>query len=573
VPAERRAAMKARLMGVAAAGQQATQVAQVQPAREVVIQPERKPGWIWAFLRRPLFAAGAMAALVVGLLWWGAASSLPDSPFYNIKLASENFMLNFAGGPEEKAHANLDLATSRLADIQQMERLGKLGAAGSAIANYKEHMNASVTLWKQTDDGANDRIKAAISASVSNDERILVVLEAKSPNPVKGDVTQLVSNLSGIRQELAKSAPSPTPASGTPTVSATPSKVAPTSAVASPIARGTSTAILNDLKPTTPSETAAVRQIATVSGSSASATPPNRVSTSQPNSTALPSLSTPIASNTSRPTLESTATRNPLVTTSTPRVVPPTQRPPTRTPGIPPTHKPPTRTPASTSTPRVVPPTHKPPTHTPGIPPTHRPPTRTPIVPTNTTVPLVTVSNTSTRTPIPTATRTNTPHPGASPTRRPTSNPRETQIPDPSDGTPHPTHEKRPTETAVPPTVLSVPTSSTCELRIEELEVDLACESGGSVEWSAQIENRASIAQNGRWEAVLMIKAQHGTYTVASRSAGSDRFQAHDTTGISGTFQNAIRPDTKSVRVVLTMTSNGMQCDEAREKEKDCEEQ
>jgi hypothetical protein len=582
VPAERRAAMKSRLMEAAAAGQRATQVAQVQPARNVITQRERKPSWTWAFLRRPLFAAGAMAVLVVGLLWWGAATSLPDSPFYNIKLASENFMLNFVGGTEEKARAHLALTNSRLADIQEMEKRGKLGAAGSAIANYKEHMDASVVLWKQTDDGANDRIKSEISASVISDEKIFKDLGAGSLGPVKVDVTRLVDNLSDIKKTLANggTSPTPTPGSDTATPSPTPSKAVTTSVAISSTPNGALTSAVvptNDVKkPPTATRFPGQSPTALTNGS---ATLIATATARQPDPTSLPSQRTAIASNTSRPVTEITPTRKPVVTTPTPPGIPvPTRRPPTHTPGRP----------APTITPPGIPvPTRRPPTHTPGtpgIPPTHRPPTHTPRVPTNTPVALVTSTNTATNTPtatstptrthtpivVPTATRTNTPHPGVPPTRRPTSTPIETRGPGLSDSTPPPTSEVRPTATAVPPTVISAPTRDTCLLRIAEFEVE-SCESGRDVSWRAGIENERSARQEGIWVAVLNVRSQNGPYRPVATLRGRVPLQPQENRTISESFHRDIPEDIEAVKVVLTLSSDGATCDVQVDQEHDCE--
>ncbi len=168
VPVERRAAMKARLMEVAAQGQaQPAQIAPEVPTRPVVIPAEQKRSWIWTILRRPVLVAAAMAALLVLGIWWGAASALPDSPFYNIKLASENFMLNFAGGDADKANAHLRLANARLDDIQAMSRQGKLEASGGAISNYQEHLDSAANLRKQTAGEVEAGVKAGISTTIT----------------------------------------------------------------------------------------------------------------------------------------------------------------------------------------------------------------------------------------------------------------------------------------------------------------------------------------------------------------------------------------------------------------------
>jgi hypothetical protein len=109
-------------------------------------------------------------------------------------------------------------------------------------------------------------------------------------------------------------------------------------------------------------------------------------------------------------------------------------------------------------------------------------------------------------------------------------------------------------------------------LRIEELEIDSACETGRNVEWTAEIENQASTVQRGDWVAVLKIKIGSGPYLPVARLAGSKTFQPHQTTDLGGRFYNLLPLDTKALKVELTMSQEGVQCDEIKEKEKDCEE-
>lgn len=592
VPAERRAAMKSRLMDAAAAAQQATQVAQVQSAREVTTRPERKPSWIWAFLRRPLFAAGAMAVLVVGLLWWGAATSLPDSPFYNIKLASENFMLNFAGGPEGKARAEVTLANSRADDIKEMKRLGKLAKAGGAIENYRDHINSAFAIWNKTTNGAREDLKGRIDASVTKCEQALAGTNvAALPDSVKVEVVGLNKDLSDIRVQIKQPgvapSPTPTPVSGTPTASATPSKVSVPSIAASPTPGRAVTATtdpVNYLVLATATETLTPRQSPTTFPGRPSATPlfgeatprsgatsPTSRSTAQASATnavlknTATATSTPVRSRTVSPT----STRQPSRTATPPVISTPTKvkisNTPSKTPSLPATSTPRatatrtdtatyTATATSTATPRptrtatFTPTVEVEPSRTRGVPPpqrTHTPPPEPPRGgPTRTRTPG--------RPPADTAVPTNTKLPALANTQVP--NPTNTQVP------PQPTVTPEPTSNA------------SCELRIEELEIDSACETGRNVEWTAEIENQASTVQRGDWVAVLKIKIGSGPYLPVARLAGSKTFQPHQTTDLGGRFYNLLPLDTKALKVELTMSQEGVQCDEIKEKEKDCEE-
>src|SRR5687768_8338859 len=170
VPAERRAAMKARLQDAAF-----THPHQVlaTPQNKPVVLVGRKPWWLAVMGRRSL-AAASTAALFLLFFWWAAASALPDSPFYGIKLASENFMLNFAADDAGRAQAHLNLANTRLAEIQAMGERGKLSAAGPAIDNYGSHINSCSTLllMGRTGDARAD-IQSRLGESINRCDTII----------------------------------------------------------------------------------------------------------------------------------------------------------------------------------------------------------------------------------------------------------------------------------------------------------------------------------------------------------------------------------------------------------------
>lgn len=148
VPAHRYEAMKQRVMSAAVANQaaQTTQVSQVAPARkapQAQVKPRGNTGprlFILEWLRRPALAAGVLALLLVSFVWSASASSLPDSPFYNVKILGESFSLNFADSPAGKARRHAELAEERLADLQKMGQQHKLDQAGPAFSDYNKHL-------------------------------------------------------------------------------------------------------------------------------------------------------------------------------------------------------------------------------------------------------------------------------------------------------------------------------------------------------------------------------------------------------------------------------------------------
>ncbi|MDQ3928911.1 MAG: DUF5667 domain-containing protein, partial [Chloroflexota bacterium] len=155
VPVERRAAMKQRLMQAAAA----QQAAQAQTASLAPVPVRKQPAvkvhtpkreWRLPFFSRPGWALVGAAALMLLFIWWAAARALPNSPFYSVKLASENFALNLASSPEEKVRRHVDLANARLFDLETMRNMGRLADAGAAVEDCKYHLTAGSMLWEQT---------------------------------------------------------------------------------------------------------------------------------------------------------------------------------------------------------------------------------------------------------------------------------------------------------------------------------------------------------------------------------------------------------------------------------------
>lgn len=543
VPAERRAAMKARLMEAAAAQRQAAPVEAARAAERVVVK-ERKSGWLGAILRRPALAGAAMAAALVMLVWWGAAAALPNSPFYNIKLASENILLNFAGGVADKATAHLGFASSRLGDIEEMNRQNLLADAGSAVTNFQEHINGGATLWKDTTGDMREAIRASISAAVTRCEQIFKgfgTRVAGLPESARAGIAKMFANLSVIRGDIGESTfmdvpegitytiepqptpgviPVPTQVVGTPSIAGSPTGVAAPS-----VSPGESTSVIGS--PTVrvaESETPQVRGTGTqtVGGANVTETAtigqPGVATVEARTATSLPTA-TPKTVVTTLPTSVIRPTRTvPLSRTGTPVA--------TRTPGIVPTAP---RLPTSAVTPPGVP--------SPVIPPTASPTTGNPqpVPPSNT----------------PEATRIVPPVETILPTKAPP------QITPP---------------VPVPPTIAAEPTSLACTLRVGELEIDTSCAAGGDVSWSAQVENDGPDRQEGGWVAVLKVQGRSGPYQEAGRQSGIVIVDGNSSTQVEGNFRSVVPGEAKGVRVELTVTRDGVRCNQMKEMDRDCED-
>lgn len=141
VPPQRYETMKHRIMAAAAVSQAAaTQSTQAIPAQKAAKADTGRRIFILEWLKRPALAVGVLALLMVAFVWSASASSLPDNPFYNVKMLAENVSLNFANSPVEKARKHAELAEERLTDLEIMQQQHKLDMAGQAFSNYAEHL-------------------------------------------------------------------------------------------------------------------------------------------------------------------------------------------------------------------------------------------------------------------------------------------------------------------------------------------------------------------------------------------------------------------------------------------------
>ncbi|MEO5952139.1 MAG: DUF5667 domain-containing protein, partial [Chloroflexia bacterium] len=138
---ERREAMKSRIMMAAQARANAAKptrpITQAKPARPAKPLPWfLRPGWVTA----------AAAIVILMFVWWSADRALPDSPFYNVKLASENIMLNITGQPVDKAILDTNIANARLYDLRTMQQIDKLAQAAPALESYSIRVSEANTI-------------------------------------------------------------------------------------------------------------------------------------------------------------------------------------------------------------------------------------------------------------------------------------------------------------------------------------------------------------------------------------------------------------------------------------------
>ncbi|HEX8597502.1 MAG TPA: DUF5667 domain-containing protein [Chloroflexia bacterium] len=609
VPQERRDAMRDRIQEAALARQQAMSttsnghhegavaatlpVLTVEPSPQPAARPVKLPGkvrveedrprrsFLADWFRRPAFAAAAFAALLLAFIWGLSASALPNNPFYNVKLLGESIALNMQTSPEGKVLKHNELANIRLREIEEMDRRGDLDQAGGAFDNYAEHLREGQEILSGTQftEQQQSRLARALYATSTTGEIKLAGLDddiAGMPEKVQESLSESkqlqrqvrnysahvledlgeepLSTLSPEAQDALKQTPGPEATAlanfGSETAEPGPSA---TRASSSPTSLGSgsgddATATRTATSESPPDRTATYVASNLLANPSATSTSSHSSTATQTSVAASPTrTATSVAVATSTPTARSEA--SPLASTPTPTtrpgngatVTPPrgkpteTRRPEsTRTPGRPPTHTPrpektkekgddSTATPVSTST--------YPPTQTP-VPPSNTP------VPTNTFVPTETPterpdSRPATHTPKPKELPTDTVEPTREPTREPTEEPSEPSKP-----------------------------VSVCDVNVNEVSV--GCGSGGCIEWSAQLVNKATEAMEVNWAAEMQVEVA-GAAPATYRESGTVLVRPGEES-ISGRFCESMPELTKKVRVVVRTDTGGANCDSSKQR-------
>lgn len=588
IPAERRAAMKSRIMlaaqeraGTGANTTIVETIAAGEPAHPTLIRPaepfeakaaKAKPT-PWYF--HPGWVTAAAAAVVLFFVWWSADRALPDSPFYNVKLASENIMLGLTGAPVDKAILNTNIANARLYDLRTMQQSGKLAQAAPAVESYFKRVTEANSILVTLDAGEpRARVAEAvyetcvagkvtidgIQANISTIPNFPVAL-ASTLDQTEDAVDDVTISASGT---LASEGIDPSSITFEPNTSALLTPVAATSVPATvtgitaiaptatpnplaietavPLSSATVSSDLTVLPGVEPTDTvkAGVAPSDETPVRGASATPP----APEPTQTVVPATgeptnapATPIVPSTLTPTSTSTTvpTQTGVIptTTNTPILdirVTPTPSPtgisepaPTFTPGI--------VLPAPTSTP--VPP---------GVPTVTSTPTFAVVGPEGspTLSPTDTFTPTATPTDTPTHTPTNTPTATYTPTDTPTNTPTNT----PTD-TPTPV----PTATEVVPSV--------CNLTVDS--VTAAC-SGLDISWTSTFSNLSTVDVEAEWVAELQIKAGSGGFQTVDTTSGTITVGGSSTAQASDSFGYEWPPNAAQFRVRVHLVTDGEPC-------------
>ncbi|HUP27414.1 MAG TPA: hypothetical protein VM409_03190, partial [Chloroflexia bacterium] len=204
MPAESKALVKQRIVNRVAAGRPDHAPEKEAPAMEQVAANAPASGKPW--WRRSLFT-GVAALVLLAVLWWGAATSLPDNPLYPVKLGTQNFFLNFAGGSTALIRGHLDLGNMRLVDIRSLQAGNALGKAGPALDDYNYHLDNCLNLWQQRNDDADVDLAKLIYASSVAGQRTLAVFGDSAnalPEQIRSNVRDTTTTIDKLQTGSSK---------------------------------------------------------------------------------------------------------------------------------------------------------------------------------------------------------------------------------------------------------------------------------------------------------------------------------------------------------------------------------
>ena len=181
----------------AAAGrrfQLALAAARESRAQENAARSRRPMTWVYR-LALPMALVVVLSASGLGLVQ-ASDGSLPDSPLYSVKQASENVGLIFARSPEGKAVLNARFANRRRLDLEIAEKVHKGPMVRLAIAR---------AMVEASDRATNQTLLMAEPARAETAKNLTGLLRAeqKALNPLGNESrVQVATDAKGYQQEL-----------------------------------------------------------------------------------------------------------------------------------------------------------------------------------------------------------------------------------------------------------------------------------------------------------------------------------------------------------------------------------
>ncbi|MGA7730965.1 MAG: DUF5667 domain-containing protein [Chloroflexia bacterium] len=522
----RREAMKARLVAASAQAIKPIQAPETLPVP--ARKPEqRRPSRPLPWFLRPTWVPAAAAILLIAFVWWSSARALPGSPFYTIKLASENIILTMTGDPEIKALRHTDIANARLYDLRTVQEQGTLAQAGPALDSYSRNVTAANNILQGMPAGdARDRVTEAIYKTCFAGRVILGSISGGGgtlPPNIRDSIQRIVGKVGDIENSASQALIS---GGKDPQSVLIGSDIAPLLTPVVTTQGVTPTPIVAlTAEPTIPAGT--TRTIPATDGT------PTPFPTLLPYVTGTPT--SPVATKTVAPILPPTATYTPEPAHVTPTTIPPVK--PSSTPTA---NK-------ATATPVPAKPTST--------------PTATRTANPNPTRPLVLPSSTPTNTLVPTV-------PGPTATSTPSSTATLPVAPDPTD-----TALSLPTRLVIPSSTPPEPfpsptkageTGTVCDLTISRVETQCEGDKPSRAEescltWAATVHNPGQARIEADWQLELQIRTGSGGFHTVLAETGYEDFGPGDTE-VGDTLCYGFPEGTSQFRVKFTVLTTGYPC-------------
>lgn len=146
---------------------------------------DMKPARSGGFFSLHRWAVGALSAVVVVLLAGGgtvaaANNSLPDSPLYSVKLATESVRVAFAFSDEHKAELYAEFANKRVDEIVTMAEAGNIEALNRATDNLNGHLIAMADVYGA--DGSSHTFATGGDSATGSGEEQQMLASAPAPS-------------------------------------------------------------------------------------------------------------------------------------------------------------------------------------------------------------------------------------------------------------------------------------------------------------------------------------------------------------------------------------------------------
>lgn len=167
------------------------------------VLPAKRGIGTWAV--RSMWAV-AILAVVIGTVWMLAAQSLPDSPVYGVKLATEDLLLGAASDNPSRVRGHIGIANTRLVDMQAMNAKGNLAAAEPSLDNYSRHLKSGVTAWHNLTAGSYPDLDKFLYASSVAGQRTFQGFDAildTLPQSLKSNIIQTERDLTSLIDETS----------------------------------------------------------------------------------------------------------------------------------------------------------------------------------------------------------------------------------------------------------------------------------------------------------------------------------------------------------------------------------